>query len=160
MWCNATADGVKPFECTLSGVLNTLVRGDWVALTKKGFCTDIESTLRVMAVCRVQSVEKKETNRQQLLAKIPNTLHQALHAYLDSKGTQSFNYALFDVVFDVRALKIDIASLLEKGQFENPLTVVSPGKTRPKNLGQGIVRASCGSCADLVTYMERHAIKR
>ena len=112
----------------------------------------------MMAVCRIQSVAKGETDRQLLLAMIPCTLHQALHGYLDSKGSRSFNYALFDFVFDVRALKINVASLLEKGQFENPLTVVQPGKKGPLNLGLGCVQACGGSCSDLVMYMERHAI--
>ena len=91
----------------------------------------------MMAVCRIQSVENGGTDRQLLLTKIPNTLHQALHGYLDSKGARSFNYALFDVVFDVRALEIDVASLLEKGQFENPLTVVQPGKKKNSESGAG-----------------------
>ena len=98
---------------------------------------DIGGSLRVMAVCRIQYVENGETDRQLLLTKIPNTLHQALHGYLDSKGARSFNYALFDVVFDVRALEIDVASLLEKGQFENPLTVVQPGPNKISESGAG-----------------------
>ena len=153
-WCNATADGLKPFECTSSPVLNILVRGDWVALTKKGFCTDIGGNLRVMAVCRIQSVVQKEVDRQKLLAMIPHTLHQALLGYLDSRGKSAFNYAIFDIVFDVRALKINVAALLEEGKFEDPLRVVRPGKIRPDNLGRGLVHADHGSCSDLVMYLE------
>ena len=153
-WCNATADGLKPFECTPSPVLNILVRGDWVALTKKGFCTDIGGSLRVMAVCRIQSVVQKEVDRQKLLAMIPHTLHQALLGYLDSRGKPAFNYAIFDIVFDVRALKINVAALLEEGKFEDPLRVVRPGKIRPDNLGRGLVHADHGSCSDLVMYLE------
>ena len=153
-WCDATADGLKPFECTSYPVLNSLVRGDWVALTKKGFCTDIGGSLRVMAVCRIQSVVQKEVDRQKLLAMIPPTLHQALCGYLDSHGKPAFNYATFDIVFDVRALKFNVAALLEEVKFEDPLTVVRPGKIRPDNLGRGLVHADRGSCSDLVMYLE------
>ena len=156
-WCDATADGLKPFECTSSPVLNILVRGDWVALTKKGFCTDIGGSLRVMAVCRIQSVVQKEVDRRKLLAMIPPTLQQALLSYLDSSGKPFFNYASFDIVFDVRALKINVAALLQKGKFEDPLTVVQPGKKRPDNLGRGLVHARNGSCSDLVMYLESMA---
>ena len=153
-WCNATADGLKPFECTSSPVLNILLRGDWVVLTKKGFCTDIGGNLRAMAVCRIQAVVQREVVRQKLLAMISPILHDALVGYLESRGKPAFNYATFDIVFDVRALKINVAALLEKGKFENPLTVVQPGKRRPDNLGRGLVHAQHGSCSDLVMYLE------
>ena len=108
----------------------------------------------MMAVCRIQSVVQKEVDRQKLLAMIPHTLHQALLGYLDSRGKPAFNYAIFDIVFDVRALKINVAALLEEGKFEDPLRVVRPGKIRPDNLGRGLVHADHGSCSDLVMYLE------
>ena len=103
------------------------------------------------------SMEKKETDRQLLLAKIPNTLHQTLHNYLNSKKAQSFNYALFDVVFDVRALKIDVATLLKEGHLENPLVTIKPGKKRPQNLGQGCVQVVGGVSCALLQFLERSA---
>ena len=61
---------------------------------------------------------------------------------------------LMKIGFDVRALKINVAALLEEGKFEDPLTVVQPGKKRPDNLGRGLVHAQHGSCSDLVMYLE------
>ena len=156
-WCDATADGLKPFECTSYPVLNSLVRGDWVALTKKGYCTEIEGSLRVMAVCRIQSVVQKEKDRGKLKAMIPQNFHDAPDNYLGSTEKPFFNYANFDIVFDVRALMIDVAALLQEGNFENPLTVVLDGKTRPQNLGLGKVQARNGSCSKLVMYLESKA---
>ena len=110
-----------------------------------------------MAVCRIQSVVQKEVDRRKLLAMIPPTLQQALLSYLDSSGKPFFNYASFDIVFDVRALMIDVAALLQEGNFENPLTVVLDGKKRPQNLGLGKVQARSGSCSKLVMYLESKA---
>ena len=114
----------------------------------------------MMVVCRIHSVVHGELDRQMLLAMLPFTLHQALRDYLDSKGAPSFNYALFDIVFDTRALMLSVASFLEKCHFANPLTVVQPGKRKPDNLGRGLVRASHGSCSDLLMYLGKHSVMR
>ena len=110
-----------------------------------------------MAVCRILSVTKRETDRAVLLGMLPTHLHDELNAYLDATGSECFNYVTFDKVFDIRALKIDVATLLKEGHLENPLVAIKPGKKRPQNLGQGCVQVVSGVCCALLQFLERSA---
>lgn len=108
-WCDDVADGSKWFECVANKLrwhnqFKQLVSGDLFVILRPG--------LSLTAVGRVSAAASpQEVNRGILYSKVGPERRKALDAYLGDAET--FDYVLFDEIYDCRKLNMNVYGLLE-----------------------------------------------
>lgn len=114
-WCNDVADGNKFFECNAN---RRCFRNEFGKLNANDLFIIVEeaSKCKVVAVGRVRGpAESKVQDRAVLYSMLLPHRREALDAYLGA--APSFNYVMFDKVYDTRNCNIHIQDVMQTAQL-------------------------------------------